>query len=188
MKKLTVVSLKSFFRLGRFLTLAVGGFIMAGCSSFSVQDYKNEKPQMVLEDFFKGTIDGYGMLQGRSGEVKRRFHVVIEGRVENGQIILDESFNWSDGEKQKRVWTIKRTADGRYEGTAADVVGAAMGQVAGNAVNWKYSLAVPVDGSTYHITMDDWMYLISDKVLLNVTQMSKFGFRVGTLTISMTKR
>ena len=176
MKKLTV------------LLCGIVAILFSGCSGLSVNDYKNDKPTMVLEDFFNGKIDGYGMLQSRSGKVKRRFHVVIDGKVVNGTITLDESFEWSDGEKQKRVWTITKTADGKYEGRAGDVVDKADGKVAGNAVNWAYTLAVPIDGSTYHFTMDDWMYLISDKVLLNVTQMSKFGFRVGTLTISMTKR
>lgn len=171
-----------------FLLLTVLSIVVSGCSNLSVKDYSAEKPVLSLEEFFSGKVDGYGMLQNRSGKVTRRFHVVIDGRVENGNIILDEAFEWSDGEKQTRVWTIKKTGDGRYEGTAADVVGIADGKVAGNAVNWAYSLAVPVSGSTYNITMDDWMYLISDKVLLNVTKMSKFGFRVGTLTISMSKR
>ncbi len=161
---------------------------LTGCSNLSVKDYKTEKPALILEDFFKGQVHGYGMLQNRSGKVTRRFQVVIDGRIEGDNLILDESFDWSDGEKQKRIWTIKIKGQGLYEGTAIDVVGTALGQVAGNAVNWAYSLAVPVKGSTYHIKMDDWMYLISDKVLLNVTQMSKFGLRVGTLTISMTKR
>jgi len=164
------------------------GVLFSGCSGLSVQDYKNEKPTLSLEEFFNGKVDGYGMLQSRSGKVKRRFHVVIDGKVDNGTITLDESFEWSDGEKQKRVWTITKKSDGKYEGRAGDVIDKAEGKVAGNAVNWVYTLAVPIDGSTYHLAMDDWMYLVSDKVLLNVTQMSKFGFRVGTLTISMTKR
>lgn len=172
----------------RVILVGIFVILFVGCSGLSVKDYKDEKPVLVLEEFFNGKIDGYGMLQSRSGKVKRRFHVVIDAKVENGVVTLDESFDWSDGEKQKRVWTIKKTGDGKYEGTAADVVGKADGKVAGNAVNWAYTLAVPVDGSTYHITMDDWMYLVSDKVLLNVTKMTKFGFDIGTLTISMTKR
>jgi hypothetical protein len=159
-----------------------------GCSSLNVKDYENEKPTLVLEDFFNGTIDGYGMLQNRSGKVTRRFQVVIKAQVENENITLDESFVWSDGEKQSRIWKIKKLSHGQYEGLAGDVVGSAKGEVGGNAVNWSYTLAVPLDGSTYNFTMDDWMYLISDKVLLNVTKMSKFGIRLGTLTISMTKR
>ena len=37
-------------------------------------------------------------------------------------------------------------ADGRYTGRADDVVGEATGQALGNAFNWKYTLALPVDG------------------------------------------
>ena len=36
--------------------------------------------------------------------------------------VLDEAFTYSDGSTQRRVWTIRKTAPGRYAGTAADVV------------------------------------------------------------------
>ena len=57
----------------------------------------------------------------------------------------------------------------------------------GNALRWRYVLEIPVDGRTYHIDFDDWMFLVSEKVLINRTSMSKFGFGVGEITISFTK-
>ena len=101
---------------------------------------------------------------------------------------LDEDFSYSDGTKQKRVWTLKKMADGKYIGTADDVVGEANGQVGGNALNWKYVLALPVDGKVYNVNFDDWMYLMDDQVMLNRAVMSKFGFRLGEVTLSFHKR
>jgi Protein of unknown function (DUF3833) len=49
-------------------------------------------------------------------------------------------------------------------------------------------LAVPVDGSTYNMTMDDWMYMIDDSTISNRTNMSKFGFTVAELTIFFRKK
>lgn len=74
--------------------------------------------------------------------------------------------------------------DGRYIGTADDVVGEATGQVGGNALNWSYTLALPVDGKIYNVKFDDWMYLMDDQVMLNRAVMSKFGFRLGEVTLS----
>jgi len=38
------------------------------------------------------------------------------------------------------------------------------------------------------VDLDDWMYLIDDRVMLNRATMSKFGVRLGEITLSFTKR
>ena len=64
---------------------------------------------------------------------------------------------------------------GRLLGRAGDVVGEAEGVVSGNALRWRYVMALPVDGKTINVEFDDWMYLIDDQVMLNRSAMSKFG-------------
>ena len=102
--------------------------------------------------------------------------------------MLDESFSYSDGSTQKRIWRMHREADGRYSGRADDVVGAALGEESGNAFHWNYTLALPVDGTVYNVQMDDWMYLVTERVMLNKARMSKLGIHLGDVTLSFTKR
>lgn len=175
-------------RLARTLLAPLAAFLIAGCAGITPAQYAAEKPVLDLATYFNGTIDGWGMFQKRSGEVVKRFHVVIDARWTGDTGVLDENFTWSDGTSSRRVWTLKRLADGRYLGTADDVVGTAQGEAAGNALRWKYVLALPVDGKTWHVDMDDWMYLINERVMLNRTAMSKWGFHVGDVTLSFTKR
>ena len=96
-------------------------------------------------------------------------------------------FTYSDGSKQRRVWHLTRQADGRYTGRADDVLGEAQGRAAGNALRWQYTLKLPVDGKTYEVQFDDWMYLMDDKVMLNKAVMSKFGIRLGEVTLAFHK-
>lgn len=161
---------------------------LAGCMPVDIQDYADEKPVLDLREYFSGTIDGWGMFQDRSGKVVKRFHVLIEAKWEGDTGILDEHFSWADGTTSRRVWTLTHTGPGRYTGRADDVVGQAQGVAAGNALRWKYVLALPVEGRTHHVDFDDWMYLVSDKVMLNRSTMSKFGVTLGELTLSFTKR
>jgi len=49
-------------------------------------------------------------------------------------------------------------------------------------------LALPVDDKVYNVDFDDWMFLMDDKVMLNRSVMSKFGFRLGEVTLSFVKR
>jgi Protein of unknown function (DUF3833) len=153
-----------------------------------VNTYANETPALQLEKYFNGKLIGHGVFMSRGGEVKRRFVVLITGTVNADTITLDEQFTWSDGVKDSRVWTLKRLGNQHWQGIARDVVGAADGRVAGNALNWRYVLALPVDGKTYHMNFDDWMYLIDEKVMINKAVMSKFGFRLGEVLISFTKQ
>jgi hypothetical protein len=156
--------------------LAVASF--TGCATTDIAEYKAEKPRLDLAEYFNGTIDGWGMFQDRSGKVLKRFYVRIDATWSGNEGTLDEHFEYADGEKQNRVWKLVKNGDG-YSGTAADVVGTA---------RWNYVLALPVDGTTWNMDMDDWMYLIDDKTMLNRTTMSKFGFRVGEVTLSFRKR
>ncbi len=164
------------------------GLLLGGCASQRIDAYTNEKPALDLQQYFNGTLDAYGVFTDRSGSVVKRFTVVMVCTWAGDEGTLDEDFSYSDGSKQKRVWRLKKLADGRYTGTAGDVLGTAQGQARGNAFYWTYTLSLPVDGSVYEVQFDDWMYLMTDKVMLNKATMSKFGVKLGEVTLSFTKR
>ena len=170
---------------GSAATLALA---LGGCASQKIDDYASEKPVLDLQQYFNGTLDAYGVFTDRSGAIVKRFTVVMRCTWQGNEGVLDEDFIYSDGTKQKRVWRIKKLADGQYTGEADDVVGRALGQARGNALNWSYTLSLPVDGSIYQVQFDDWMYLMTDRVMLNKATMSKFGVRLGEVTLSFTKR
>jgi hypothetical protein len=166
--------------------------LLAGCAGPQVSDYAQEKPVLDLRQYFNGTLDAYGVFTDRSGKVVKRFTVMMKcewtGPAGQETGVLDEDFTYSDGTRDKRVWTLKRGADGRYTGTAGDVKGQAQGEEKGNAFRWGYTLNLPVDGRVMEVQFDDWMYLMSDKVMLNKAVMSKFGLRLGEVTLSFVKR
>ena len=161
---------------------------LSGCGSQQINEYAAEKPVLELRDYFNGTLDAYGVFTDRSDKVVKRFTVVMKGTWNGDEGVLDEDFSYSDGTVQKRIWRLKRLGNGKYSGVADDVVGTADGQQSGNAFNWTYTMALPVDGKVYEVQFDDWMYLMTDKVMLNKATMSKFGFRLGEVTLSFTKR
>jgi hypothetical protein len=161
---------------------------LVGCASPNVADYASEKPALDLQNYFQGVVDAWGIFTDRSGKVVKRFTVEMRCQWQDGQGVLDEDFLYADGSKEKRIWTLTHLGDGRYEGTAGDVVGLATGQVKGNAFHWQYTLALPVNGSVLHVQMDDWMYLMNDRVMLNKARMSKLGVHLGDVTLAFTRR
>ena len=174
----------SFFRL---LGFALSALLLAGCASVQVTDYAQEKPKFDLQQYFNGRVIAHGIVQGRSGKVIRRMTVDMRCTWVGNTGTLDEDFTYSDGKKERRVWTIKKQGD-QYIGTAADVVGEALGSASGNALNWKYVLALPVDDKVYNVDFDDWMWQLDDKVMINRAEFSKFGFKLGEVLITFYKQ
>lgn len=161
---------------------------LAGCSSVDIKEFQNEKPTLKLEQYFNGTLEAQGIFKDRKGAVKKRFTCLIEASWKDGVGTLDEKFTYSDGTTSRRVWTLRKTAENKYVGTAGDVIGESEGEVAGNAFRMKYNLSLDVDGSNYHVSFDDWMYLVDDRVMLSHSFMSKWGFRLGEVILSFQKK
>lgn len=171
------------------LVLALSALLalpLAGCTA-SVRDYSGREPRLDLREYFDGPLVAWGIVQNRSGEVTRSFRVDMVGRWEGDTGVLEEDFAWSDGAIERRVWTFRRLDEHRWVGTAADVVGEARGEAFGNALRWRYVLALPWNERTVNVTLDDWMWLIQDQVLVNRSEIRKFGLRVGEVTLFFQK-
>ena len=160
---------------------------LAGCAGVSPEVYRGETPTLDLATYFDGPLAAWGYFADRSGEVKRRFKVEMVGEWRGNEGVLTEDFSWSDGSTSRRVWRIKRLDAHRYVGRADDVKGEADGVAYGNALQWKYTLLLPVDGKVYEVRFDDWMYLMEDGVMLNKSEMRKFGFKLGEVVIAFRK-
>ena len=140
-----------------------------------------------MQSFFNGKLRAYGMVQDRSGKVIRRFHADLLGSWKDKNGTLEEDFYYADGETQRRVWSLSQQDDGSYIGTASDVKQQAHGRAQGFAFNWHYTLALEVDGKIWDIDLNDWLYLLDNSRLINRTEMSKWGFKVGEITLIIEK-
>jgi hypothetical protein len=58
----------------------------------------------------------------------------------------------------------------------------------GERVAPRDTLALPVEGTVLNVQMDDWMYLMNDRVMLNKARMTKLGIHLGDVTLSFTRR
>ena len=174
----------------KYFLLIINFLFITSCSinqSMKPEDFKEKKPRLVIEEYLSGNVKAWGILQNRSGKVTRQFSAVLNGKWDGKQLILDEVFNWNDGEIQNRQWKINKINDHNYEGTAGDVVGKAKGYSYGPAFKFEYVLLVPVKGKEIKITFDDWIFKQDDRVAINRATMTKFGFKVAELTVIFVK-
>ncbi|MCL9774362.1 DUF3833 domain-containing protein [Vibrio methylphosphonaticus] len=160
--------------------------LLTSCSA-NLDEYEDSTPSFDLFGYFDGQSRAWGMVQDYTDKQTRRFVVDIVGEVEGDTLTLTEDFVFHDGETDQRVWTIKRLKDGSYEGTADDIIGVATGQTVGNALRWQYDFELELDGSTYTVAFDDWLYRQDEDHLFNLTSIRKFGKEVGTITLFFQK-
>ncbi|MFT4768769.1 MAG: hypothetical protein ACI8RN_001907 [Glaciecola sp.] len=158
---------------------------LSACSSISVDDYADKQPVFDPQVFFNGPLLASGLLKDRSGMVVRRFTADINAYWRDGVGTLEEDFVFDDGEESRRVWTLTPAADGQFIATAGDVVGEGVASVAGNAMFLDYVLRVPYGDRSIDLRIDDRMYLLGPDLLINESQMRKFGLRVGEIVLTI---
>jgi hypothetical protein len=162
--------------------------VISACSSVTIDEYADNKPLLVPEKFFDGQLSAHGIVKDRGGQVIRYFSAKIKADWVDGIGTLDESFVFDDGEQQTRVWKLKPQPDGSYVATAGDVIGEGKIKAAGNSLFLDYVLRIPYGDGTIDLRIDDRMYLVSERVLLNESVMTKWGFKVGQITLVIEKQ
>ena len=177
-------------KLKNLIILIILFGLITSCSNnqaMKPEDFKDQKPRLIIEDYLSGNVKAWGILQNRSGKVTRQFSADLNGEWDGKQLILNEKFLWNDGEIQNRKWIINKISEHNYEGTAEDVVGKAIGYSYGPTFKFEYVLLVPVKGKNMKITFDDWIFMQDERVAINRAKMTKFGIKVAELTVMFVK-
>lgn len=162
--------------------------MMSACSNISVEDYRLLEPVFLPETFFDGALTAHGVVRNRSGKVIRSFNADITARWEGQTGYLDETFVFNDGETQQRTWKLVSLGDGKYQASANDVLGSSIATAGGNAFQLNYTLLLDYRGRDLAVNVSDWMWRVSDDVVINHSVMRKFGFRIGEIHLTILRK
>ncbi len=173
----------------RTLALSALALVAACTGKPSFEDPPLSDRRLNLEEFFDGDLVAYGQFQDVLGTVRRSFVVNITGDWDGERLLLDENFVYEDGSTERRVWTLVKTGEDSWRGTAPGVIGEAVGEERDNRFNWQYEIDLPVpsaDGTaeTVRVVFDDWMWLLSEDRLFNRAYMQRYGVDIGDVSIS----
>ena len=164
------------------------GVLLAGCAGTNIQPYQGEKPKLDPLVYFDGTVEAWGIFEGRSGEVQRQFTATFVGERDGDRMRLEETIQYRDGDVKSRVWNIEKLEEGRYRFESEDVIGESpIAKQAGNVLHMSYVLQVEAEDSQWNLHFDDTMFLQDEKTLLTRTTVSKWGFTVGRVFITYRK-
>ena len=178
-----------------FLSLIFLLSFLQACSQQKISSFDKTAPTFSLFEFFEGESLAYGIFEDRFGNLRRRFKVNISGKrseqsiegKDAEKITLIEDFIYEDGEKQRRIWTIKKEFSesglASYEGEAEDVIGIAKGSETGSAFFWQYDVDLKISENNLRVKFSDWIYQMDDYIAINKATVSKFGVEIGTVTL-----
>ena len=140
-------------------------------------------PQFDFCEFFHGHTRASGWFSDRFGRPRRHFCGDFFGSFENEKFILDENLFYTDGMVEQRFWSITVSESGAFEAESDSLIGKAQGSISGNTLKMKYSMRVLIEeGKTWDLDMKDVMILQPDGSLHNMTQVSKWGVRLGIVS------
>ena len=171
------------------LLIVLAFSVLAACTGKpALEDAKLSDRKLNLEDFFDGQVLAYGQFQDVFGTVRRRFDVEINGTWDGQTLTLIEDFVYEDGATEQRVWSLVKTGDDTWTGTAPGVIGMASGEERGDTFNWQYKIDLPVPDGILRVTFDDWMWLLSEDRVLNRAYMKRAGVDIGEVIITFEKQ
>ena len=139
----------------------------------------------VLEEFFTGSISGWGFTHSRLGKLQNHFTIDADGQWDGvaKSLALVEVYKFSDGHQDTLHWQFEKTSPQHFVGSEPRLIGTARGEQAGNSFRWRYRRSVPArNGSTSRLTFDDCFLLKQEDVVIATAAVSKFGFQIATIT------
>jgi hypothetical protein len=141
-----------------------------------------------LSDFFSGHTTAYGIFEDRFGRIRRRFDGLFVGRWSGDEFVLNETFTFDDGEVESRIWRLKPVRDGRFTATTPDCIGTANCEAFAQNTRMRYRFNLKLKRRTVPVRLDDRIYRVDDYRAVNRCRVSKWGIKLGELTIFLERR
>jgi hypothetical protein len=151
----------------------------------SPMDYVGTGPAFSLKTHLAGEILSEGLIFGPNGKMTNSFVAKMVGEWDGDTGTLSEEFTYSNGAKQSRKWFLTLGEGNTFTATADDIVGKARGVVSGSTIKMEYQIVLTEDAGGHTLNATDWLYLTESGVIMNKSEMSKFGIKVAELVATM---
>ncbi len=133
--------------------------------------------------YWTGHVHSRGVLENRSGEPDDFVTTDCVGEADGVDALqMHQTITLGDGSVTRREWHMRRVTGGRFEATANDMVGTAVGEASGSGFHWSWVLATKPGNPLFDVTMNQWMYLMDGETMVNRTVITKLGITLAQVT------
>ena len=157
--------------------------ILTGCSDpLPVVAFAGTSPTLDPVRFFTGHVRSWGVME-QFGAPTSVVTTDCRGEQDGPDgLRMVQTLVIGTDPPQTRTWQMRRAGPGRFEATANDMVGNAVGEASGRAFHWTWTLALSPGNPLKDVTMSQWWYLLEDGSLMNRTTVSKLGITAAEVT------
>ena len=155
-----------------------------------IDDFVGKGPEFKPEDFFNGSLVGWGVMEAPLGGLQKRYTVKAQGRWDAVERVVHftETWTFDDGFMDTLTWTIRPLGDGKYSGSEPRLDGEAEGDQAGFAFHWRYTRETPQpDGKAVKLNFDDWFWRIDDTTVIVKGTAGRLGLPFATAHVTYQK-
>lgn len=155
-----------------------------------IEDFEGTGPEMRPEEFLRGRLQGWAILEGPLGGLQRRASISAQGSHDPaaGTVSFHETWTFDDGQVDTLRWRIEVLGEGRYAGQEQSLHGKARGERAGCAFHWVYTREVPSpEGGTHRLDFDDWFFRIDDTGVIVKGTAGRLGLPFATAHVTYRK-
>ncbi len=151
----------------------------------SPADYTGTGPAFLMQESLNGEILSEGLIYGPDGRMSNSFVARMVGEWDGNSGTLAEYFTYSNGSTMIRKWYLTLGTGNTFTAVADDIVGEGKGIISGATVKLTYRIILPEDAGGHTLDVTDWMYLTENGVIMNRSEMRKFGVKVAELIATM---
>ena len=169
-----------------------GGGVMPDDMSPNIEGRANTGHGLAVErfeltTFLHGRTRAWGVFEDRFGRLRRRFYVTMTGTWHDNTFVLDEQFLSDDGRIEHRVWHVTPLAEGRFTATCDDCIGEAVGRCTTDSVVMRYRFRLRLPSRVLTVDFLDRLYKINATTAVNRAMVSKWGIKIGELSLFFLK-
>ncbi len=147
-----------------------------------INKYSNFK-NLKFEEFFSGKVIAKGnLIVFYPKKTFKNLYVVFQGIFKDGQLSLSEKYIENDKEII-RNWVFKKKSNNLFVGSEKNVIGKITVNIEKNHLKMKYRFKLLIWKFTVSVLINDYMFLINDKEIVNTTYVSKFGINLAKVVL-----
>tara|TARA_B100001121_G_C18431169_1_gene499285 strand:- start:46 stop:501 length:456 start_codon:yes stop_codon:yes gene_type:complete len=139
----------------------------------------NKFPNFYFDKYFEGKVIAQGhLIQNFPRKIIKNLDVNFQGKVFKNRIIIKEDYK--DGiKKEKRTWEFEKITKTKYVGIEENVIGNIDVKINKNLLKMRYIFRLIFKGKEIHVKIEDDMYLLNNREVINSTRVSKLGIKLA---------
>ena len=144
--------------------------------------------ELKFEKFFNGEVIAKGnLIQFFPKKILKNIYVIFDGSFNKNKLKLVEKYYQNEVETI-RHWVFEKKSNKLFIGKEKNVRGKIIVRTDKNHLKMRYYFKLLIWKFTVTVLINDYMFLINEKEIVNTTYVSKFGINLAKVVLLYKKK